>query len=196
MGYLRNLLDGKALPKPRENDEANAQAGAGSNGNGGERALDPASIEQAADADKNAAVEAAKKEAVAAANARWNQVMTSDAGAANPKGAAKLLLAAGGAMSADEVIETLGDVASTDAKTDKAKADKSAADKIEADRAALAGDKNANPDTGPGAGGGEGDDAEANARKERRRARVEKGNQRVGRTGRGNRAVAGGRDRN
>lgn len=86
--------------------------------------------------------------ATTAANDRWNKVMSSDEGSANPKGAAKLLMAAKGAMSADEVISALSEMGPAQAAASTRKT----AAELEADRLALASDDEANPNTGGGAG--------------------------------------------
>lgn len=158
---VRNLFAGTAMASPPENDEDVAAPGADAG-------------KPAAAGPSPAKVEAALVEATAAATKaesdRWNQVMSSDAGAANPKGAARLLTMANGASSADEVIAALGDITPPAAAAPGA----AAAARNAADAAALAADPEAKPDTGAAGGSpeqrrGEGDDR--SAIKEKRAAR-------------------------
>lgn len=172
---VRKLFGGASLSQPPEDDEDdNVQ-----NDNG------PSAGPSEAQVNKLVAEESDK--ARKAADARWNTVMTSDHGQANPKAAAKLLMSAGGVMTADEVIATLSDLGPAPA----ADADAGAADKgakaerdkqLKADADALANDADANPDTGPagsrpGVRKGEGEsEAQATARREARAARIQKRN--------------------
>lgn len=171
---VRKLFSGAALASPPEDDNDDNETGA----QGGD-APKPNAGPTLAQVEQATATEVAS--AVTAANARWNTVMTSDAGAASPKAAARLLMAGGGSMSADEIVATLGDMApAAAASAEKAAGDKTAA-QLDADRDALASDPNVNKKTG-GAGGspsqrkGEGDDG-ANAKiKTSRQTRAERAN--------------------
>lgn len=153
---VRNLLAGTALASPPEDAEApEASADAGAKG--------PTAESIQALVDKSA------DDATAAANTRWNTVMSSDAGVANPKAAASLLMMAGAKATADEVIASLGTLnapaatgatGATNAQRDQR--ERQAAD----DRARLEGDPNTRVDTGAAASGpdqnrGEGDGKKA-----------------------------------
>lgn len=166
---LSALLSGGALVSPPEDDAPAASEG-------GKPAPTAAQIEAAVAADVAASNKEAAASATTAANVRWNTVMTSDAGKANPAAGARLLMAGGGNMTADEVIATLGDVAPT------APAAPSQQDN---DRQQLANDTSTRPDTGAaGTGRGaraEGDDG--SALKEHRKQRAEQRNRHAARNG-------------
>ena len=171
---VRKLFSGQALPSPAEDDtqdhDDGAQGGAAPKPNAGPTL---AQVEQATATEVGNAVKAS--------NDRWNAVMTSDAGAASPKAAARLLMAGGGSMSSDEVIATLGDMAPAAAANAEKAAGEKTAGQLEADRKALAGDPEVNKETG-GAGGspsqrkGEGDDGVNAAVKNNRAKRAERAN--------------------
>jgi len=172
---VRALFAGAPLAAPVEDDTT-----ANDDGAQGGAAPAPKAGPTVAQVEQATATEVAA--AVTASNARWNTVMTSDAGAASPKAAARLLMAGGGSMSADEVVATLGDMAPAAAANAANAADAANAAQLDADRDALASDPAVNKKTG-GAGGspsqrkGEGDDG-ANAtvknNREKRATRLNK----------------------
>ena len=171
---VRALFAGKPLAAPVEDDEHENDAGANAGGK-------PAPVAGPTLAQVEEATAAEVGTAVTAANARWNTVMTSDAGAANPKAAARLLMAGNASMATDEILATLGDIAPTnDANAKQKEGEKSAAE-LEADRLALAADPDVNKKTG-GAGGsgaqrrGEGDAGASASTREKRQARAAKNN--------------------
>jgi hypothetical protein len=171
---VRSLISGRGLPEAREDDEESGQGG----GSAGPVAGPTEAQLNALVADERAA---ASKDATAAANARWNAAMTSDAGRARPKAAAHLLNTT--SMSADEVQATIA--AFDDDKpqgSDAAAASQTAAqNQREQDRAALAGDADTRVDTGgaasaPSARKGEGERAGASGLREQRNARAKRRN--------------------
>jgi len=167
---LRTLMSGSSLSTPPEDEEDNntndAGAGGASAGNITVEALDAAVAKE---------TNAARK----AESDRWSKVMTSDEGAANPKGAARLLTMAGGASSADEVIAALADMpASKDARAASAK-ETARQQQLANDAKALGENEDADPDTGPalsrpGARTGEGESRDRQARLDARKQRQEK----------------------
>lgn len=170
---VRALFAGTPLAAPVEDDTT-----ANDDGAQGGAAPAPHAGPTVAQVEQATATEVAS--AVAASNARWNTVMTSDAGAASPKAAARLLMAGGGSISAEEVVATLGDMAPAAAANVANAADAKAAAQLDADRDALASDPAVNKKTG-GAGGspsqrkGEGDDgasATIKTSREKRAARL------------------------
>ena len=164
---VRNLFNGTALATPPEDDAAEQ-------GNQGKDA--PAAGPTPQQVDSLVASEVEK--ATAAANDRWNTVMTSDAGAANPKAAARMLCKS--PMAADDIVATLEDLGGSTPAARAAAASQAEADAREADRAALAADADAQVDTGAAGGRpserrGEGTDKTADIRAARA-ARAEKRN--------------------
>jgi hypothetical protein len=170
---VRALFAGKPLAAPAEDENEN-DAGANT---GGKPA--PSAGPTMAQVEEATATEVSN--AVTAANVRWNTVMTSDAGAASPKAAARMLMAGGGSMAADEIVATLADLAPGAAASVEKKAGEKSAAELEADRLALAGDPEVNKKTG-GAGGsaaqrrGEGDDGASATIKTNREKRAERAN--------------------
>lgn len=173
-GAVRSLWNGRGLSSPPETDEQHDND-EGAQGGGTPKPVAGPTLAQVEEAT---AIEVAS--AVTASNVRWNTVMTSDAGAASPKAAARLLMAGGGSMSADEIVATLGDMAPAAAANVANAADAKAAAQLDADRDALASDPAVNKKTG-GAGGspsqrkGEGDDgasATIKTSREKRAARL------------------------
>lgn len=173
---VRALFAGKPLAAPVETDENENDADAGANA-GGKPA--PTAGPTLAQVEQATATEVGN--AVAAANARWNTVVTSDAGAASPKAAARLLMAGGGTMAADDIVATLADIAPANAANAEKNAGEKTAAELEADRAALAGNADVNKPTG-GAGGspsqrkGEGDDGASATVTQNRKKRAEQRN--------------------
>jgi len=179
MKLLNLLSSGKSLAEPEEDE-----APVANNGGGQGATLSATQIQAAADADM--------KDALAENNKRWNAVMTSDVGAANPKAAARLLMSGNGSMSADDVMATLGDIAPPPAATTTTNdqqasgdagtgggdlAPTSQSDRQAQHRERLANDANTRPKTGAAAGSqqqnrGEGDDGAASAREARRNKRA------------------------
>lgn len=158
---VRNLFSGTALASPpedeHEDDDATAAAGA--------RGPTAAAID--------AAMATEVDKAVAAANQRWNTVMTSDAGAGNPKAAARILSSSN--MSAEDIVATLGDLAPAASASDTEASEVRAA-RLARDRAALANDVGADPNTGPAGGGpaartGQGEAESAQKVRDERKAR-------------------------
>lgn len=107
---LRTLISGTAsagaIVAPQADDNAGTPPAPAA------PAVDAAAVDTAVQAEIDAAV--------TAANTRWNTVMTSDAGIANPKAAARALH--GSNMSAEDIIAMLGDMAPAPAATGAAPA--------------------------------------------------------------------------
>ena len=136
---VRALLSGAAFSSPPEDHEDDDDAGAqGKDGKGPTAEAIDAVV--AAEVDKARTAEAT----------RWNTVMTSDAGAANPKAAARMLNTS--TMAADDIVATLGDFGTPAAKEDD-EATTARAARLERDRLALANDEEADPKTGAAGGG-------------------------------------------
>lgn len=117
-----------------------------------------------------AAVQAEIDKEVSAANTRWNAVITSDAGVANPKAAARMCNTS--TMSAEDIIATLGDIAPAAAAP---------AAPAPAGNAAMRNRLQSADGTAPITGGGDdaGDDAELEGARARRKAAQDKRNKSV-----------------
>lgn len=165
---VRRLFGGTALSSPAEDDEhEDAGAGADTTAGKGGPAAGPSEAQVAAVVASERA--AAANEATKAANDRWNAVMSSDAGKANPKAAARLLNTT--TMSADDVNATLDDLGGAAATTERGQQQQQD-NRRTTDRDALANDADARPDTGAAGGSpsqrrGEGDDKIASTRTRR-----------------------------
>lgn len=134
---VRRLLSGTAHAAPAEDEDAGAASPEPT-----KTAGSPGLTVEQLDAAVAAETKTASAEATKQANARWNAVMTSDAGIANPKAAARLLNTT--SMSADDVQATLADLTPAPA----APAGQQQRQQNATDRAALANDADARPDTG------------------------------------------------
>ncbi len=171
---VRSLFSGTALTAPPEDHDDDDTPGANAGGK-------PV-VAGPTEAQVAAVVATERDAATAAANTRWHTVMTSEAGQASPKAAARLLNTT--TMSAEDVAATLGDLqgdkpgAAAAATTAAAAAART--DAREQARADLAADPAAAVDTGgaataPGARSGQGEKPGANL-SARRAARAERRN--------------------